>query len=329
MTDSQPAVDDAADRHVDLDVVIAEIYDAVAQRRASGELPADLEAELDAEFANYAPSAVSGDSLSGVLGQADKAVSIDVDPPTAGRFPAGPVKKSVRKLTYWYMQYVANQVTAFGSATVRALRMLDRRVAAVEQATPGASRSIASTLETIDPVPLPDGTAEAIAEQLRGTKGRVLCAECGSGDLLRHLTQAGVDAYGAEPRRRLLAQALRDGLEIRPEGAAEHLAAMVPGALAGLVLTGIDIKPTGAQMQLAELASRAVAIGGCLVVLGVQPEAWAASVPVVVADLAPGRPLHPETWASVLSARGFEVTAVLDVAVAPEAPGYAVIARRH
>ena len=39
---------------VDLDVVIAEIYDAVAQRRASGELPADLEAELDAEFANYA-----------------------------------------------------------------------------------------------------------------------------------------------------------------------------------------------------------------------------------------------------------------------------------
>ena len=41
----------AADGEVDLDVVIAEIYDAVAQRRASGELPADLEAELDAEFA--------------------------------------------------------------------------------------------------------------------------------------------------------------------------------------------------------------------------------------------------------------------------------------
>ena len=124
---------------VDLDVVIAEIYDAVAQRRASGELPADLEAELDAEFANYAPTAVTGDSLSGVLSQADKAVTAAllalvyalVDAPTAGKFPAGQVKKGVRKLTFWYMQYLANQVSSFGSATVRALRMLDRRVSIV------------------------------------------------------------------------------------------------------------------------------------------------------------------------------------------------------
>ncbi len=272
---------------------------------------------------------MSGDSLSGVLGQADRAVIIDVDPPTAGRFPAGPVKKSVRKLTFWYMQYVANQVTSFGSATVRSLRMLDRRVAIVEQSTPGASPAIATALDAIDPVPIPDATADVIVEHLRGVKGRVLHTECGAGDLLRRLTDAGLDVYGAEPRRRLLAGALRDGLEIRPERAADHLAAMLPAALSAVVLSGVDTKPTGAQVYLADLVARAIAPGGCLVVLGSQPEAWAASVPVVVADLAPGRPLHAETWAALLGGKGFEVTATLDVVAAPEVPGYAIVARRR
>ena len=314
---------------LDLDVVIAEIYDAVAQRRASGELPADLEAELDAEFANYAPSAVTGDSLSGVLSQADKAVTIDVDAPTAGKFPAGQVKKGVRKLTFWYMQYLANQVSSFGSATVRALRMLDRRVSIVEQSTPGASRAVANALEAMDPVPVPAPTAEVVAEQLRDAKGRVLHAECGEGGLVRHLAQAGFDVYGVEPRRRLLAPALRDGLEIRPDGVTDHLTAIAPGALGALVLSGLDTKPTGAQVHLADLAARAIESGGCLVVLGSQPEAWSAAVPVVIADLAPGRPLHAETWASVLEGKGFEVTSIVDVAAAPEVPGYAVVARRR
>ena len=314
---------------VDLDVVIAEIYDAVAQRRASGELPADLEAELDAEFANYAPSAVTGDSLSGVLSQADKAVTIDVDAPTAGKFPAGQVKKGVRKLTFWYMQYLANQVSSFGSATVRALRMLDRRVSIVEQATPGASRAVANALEAMDPTPVPGPTAEVVAEHLKGVKGRVLHTECGAGELVGALSRAGLDVYGAEPRRRMLASALREGLEIRPDTATDHLTSIAPAALGALVLSGLDTKPTGAQVHLADLAARAIEPGGSLVVLGSQPEAWAAAVPVVIADLAPGRPLHAETWASVLGGKGFEVTAVVEVAAAPEVPGYAVVARRR
>lgn len=321
--------DSDANDSVDLDLVIAEIYDAVAQRRASGELPADLEAELDAEFANYAPNAVSGDSLSGVLSQADKAVTIDVDAPTAGRFPAGPVKKGVRKLTFWYMQYLANQVSSFGSATVRALRMLDRRVTVVEQATPGASRTVANTLDAIDPAPLPGPTVKAVVASLSGVRGRVLHTECGSGELVRALADAGLDAYGAEPRRRLLAPALRDGLEIRPDSATDHLTAMAPAALGALVISGTDTRPTGAQVHLADLAARAVASGGRLVVLGSQPEAWAAAIPIVVADLAPGRPLHAETWEALLAGKGFDVTEVLDVAAAPEVPGYAVVATRH
>ena len=34
--------------------------------------------------------------------------------------------------------------------------------------------------------------------------------------------------------------------------------------------------------------------------------AWAGTVPPVVADLSPGRPLHPETWAHLLVEGGFQ-----------------------
>ena len=143
-------------------------------------------------------------------------------------------------------------------------------------------------------------------------------------------SDAGLDVYGAEPRRRLLAPALRDGLEIRPDGATDHLTSIAPAALGALVLVGTRRQADRrAQVHLADLAARAIEPGGCLVVLGSQPEAWAAAVPVVIADLAPGRPLHAETWASVLAGKGFDVTAVVDVAAAPEVPGYAVVARRR
>jgi hypothetical protein len=42
-----------------------------------------------------------------------------------------------------------------------------------------------------------------------------------------------------------------------------------------------------------------------VVVLSSAPTAWARSLDPVVADLAPGRPLHPETWAHLLTTHGF------------------------
>jgi hypothetical protein len=122
------------------------------------------------------------------------------------------------------------------------------------------------------------------------------------------LMSTGHDAYGAEPRRRLLAAGLREGLDLRPDSALDHLRAMAKDALGGLVLSGlVDIAPAGTQVALADQAARVLTAGGRLLVVTVDPAAWRDTAGPFLSDLAPGHPLHRETWERLLEARGFDI----------------------
>lgn len=91
-------------------------------------------------------------------------------------------------------------------------------------------------------------------------------------------------------------------------------------ALAG----GPDVLPVPAKRELVRLAAAAVRPGGTVVVVGADPGAWRLVAGTVVADLAPGRPLHPATWEHLLAAAGLAVAAVHGEG----GPTYAVVARR-
>jgi hypothetical protein len=83
-------------------------------------------------------------------------------------------------------------------------------------------------------------------------------------------------------------------------------------ALGGIVLTGSVqwLRPNERERVL-DLVSSRLAVDGTFVLHSASPAAWAASAPPVVRDLAPGHPLHPETWAHLLGGRGFVVTATV------------------
>jgi hypothetical protein len=51
-----------------------------------------------------------------------------------------------------------------------------------------------------------------------------------------------------------------------------------------------------------------LAIGGVLAIHSATPESWRRSTSPLVADLAPGQPLHPDTWTHVLAASGLART---------------------
>ena len=308
---------------IDLQQLLREIDEEVEARRASGDFPPGMERDLDLIFARFAPAMTSGDDLDALLEQADRGAFVDVDVPTASRVPAvSIVKRVLRKLMAWYLRYIAQQVSVFATSTVGAMKLLGRRIAALEATTPGADAASreASFRAARPPDLMP--LADAIVRHVEGASGRVLVAECGDGALVRRLVDAGVDAYGCDPRLTLVESA---AIEIRHDDVVEHLRAVDHEAIAGLVLAGtVDRVPVGIQLVIADLAAIVLTGGGRLALVGTDPAAWGRTTSVVDADLAPGKPLHPETWVHLLAERGFGA-----IETAAGTPHYLVTAVRQ
>lgn len=290
---------------LDVDKLMAEIEEDVRARRRSGELPADLERELDLVFARYAPvGAVSGD-FEQVVARVERSAFIDVQVPVASEKPVVPyVKRALKKSMGWYLNYLAQQVSAYAHASTRAMRILGERVERIErEEAPGAGAAALAALRRDRQADDLGAWHATVAERLGGATGRVAHAEAGNGALVAALKAAGFDAYGVEPLDGLALDPVA-GAELRIDEALDHLRVLPAGALGGLVLSGcVDRAPRGEQLELVRLASTRLDDGGTLAVLGTDPSSWAAADPVA-ADLAPGRPLHAATWAHLLQAEG-------------------------
>jgi hypothetical protein len=246
-----------------------------------------------------------------VLERAEQSWFVDVDVPTESRLPlVGILKRAIRKLVAWYQRYLAQQISNFGHTVVEALQILRRRVETLEDANAAVSTRVAGELERLEQVSggqLVDEWTAAVVERLRGRPGRVLHADAGDGRLVAALVGAGLDAYGtSEWIPPEMGVGVLPGVDVRPEGPAEHLRVVADGALGAVVLTGcVDRLPLGAVVELADLAAAKLGAGGVLVVVSANPAAWERAVGAVAADLSAGRPLHPPTWEHLLGPRGF------------------------
>lgn len=282
--------------------LLAEIDAEVRRRRESGEIPADLERELDLVFARFAPVHALEADFDQVLTRAEQSSFIDTIAPVESSRPIVPIfKKVVRKIMAWYIRYVAHQATAFNHAITRAVRLLGERVEGLEQASPLAASKAAATAA---PPPAPDLSywTSLVLDQVRPVRGRVVHAEAGDGSLLRALLAAGVDAYGIDPFERPEAE----GLEVRDDEVAVHFKALPDGVLGGVVLSGcVDRLPLGALAQLADLLVAKTGPRAAVVVISRDPRAWEREQSPLEVDLSAGRPLHAETWRHLLVERGF------------------------
>lgn len=294
--------------------LLDEIDAEVRLRRESGDLPADFERELDLAFARFAPVHAIGDDFDQVLERAEQSTFVDVLAPTQSAQPlVGHVKRVIRKIIIWEVRYVAQQVSGFSAAITRAVRLLGRRVDALEQISPAPAR-----LRAVGAAATPLDAARwgaTVVSALHGTAGRVLHAECGDGALVARLSDAGFDAYGVDP----VEQAAPAGVEVRTDEALDHLAALDDGALGAVVLSGcVERLPVGALVELAAAAVAKVAPGGTVVVLSADPRYWERGRPPLEADLAGGRPLRGETWCHLLGAQHLDARVVSEMA-APDA----------
>jgi SAM-dependent methyltransferase len=287
-----------------------EIDAEVRARRASGAYPPGFERELDAVFARYAPAAAT-DDIEAVTDQAEEAAGLELAIPTASERPGGViVKRLLAKLFGWYHAFLVQQIVNFAGSIVAAVRVLGRHVEALETATGNTARAHDETSRL--PVAAPGAEwNDGVVDALRAVEGRVLVAECGTGDLLAALGAAGIDAYGVEPRIAPADAAAARGLEVRADDLVNHLRAVGADELAAMALVGVvDRAAPGELLELVDLVTGCLRPGAVLAVVSRGPTAPVRGPEAVTADLAPGRPVHPETWSYLLDSHGFETIAV-------------------
>jgi hypothetical protein len=289
--------------------VMAEIAEEVRVRRASGELPPKLERELDELFLAHSPVAGRGGDLGEALRMVDAATFIDpVVPVDSNRAAGAAIKKGMRSALLWYVGWLTHQMSQSASAVSRALHIVDARLGELERAVEAQRVPDAGVIEF-------GSDAEAwwagpATDAVASAPGRVLHAACGDGWLVRRMKAAGGDAYGIDPRPGLIDAAELGVLDLRCEVLSDHLHAVAPAGLAGLVVSGlVDGMPGGEREQLLALVSTRLAPGGTLVVHSVTRAAWESADAPIEADLAAGRPLRADSWCRLLARAGFDAQA--------------------
>ncbi|HEY5097127.1 MAG TPA: methionine biosynthesis protein MetW [Acidimicrobiales bacterium] len=313
-TPSAAAVpDDPSERSRYLADVMAEIDAEVRRRRASGDLPVGLEQELDELFLEFSPIGLHGRArLRETLSLVDRSAYVDIAVPVESQKVVGSyVKRLIRKSMTWYIGFIVHQIVKFAWSVSRMLHVVVDHVEDLEAAV---------EVQRMPPLPasvVPDAdpgaawwAGEAITA-LSGVEGRVLHADCGSGSLVEALVAAGVDAYGVEPTEAAAEAGVGRGLDVRAESLLDHLDVVADAALNGMVVSGsVQWLHPNERDRLVGLVGTRLAVGGVVVLHSSTPESWLGSVSPVISDLAPGRPLHAETWSRLLEDRGLMVTGV-------------------
>jgi hypothetical protein len=300
---------DPEDNRAYLARVMAEIDEEVRARRASGDLPPRIERELDELFLAFSPVGGRTGGLREALRMVDQATFIDPVVPVASAKSGGAlVKRGLRQLSLWYVGFVTHQVSQFATAVSRSLHLMSEDLDDIRRRLDGQRVPAAPVVEVAWAHHRGAWWVPGALKALGGAPGRVLHAAAGDGWLVEACRDAGIDAYGVDPRRARNDRADSGTIDVRREPVAPHIAATQSAALGGIVLTGVvEALAPGERAQLLELVADRIAPDGVLVVHSISPAEWAAADLPVEADLAMGRPLRAETWAHLFGELGFEV----------------------
>jgi hypothetical protein len=197
---------------------------------------------------------------------------------------------------------------------VEAFRFLSGRVRSLEDRLDREDRPVDGSAWLVPAEELGD-LVEPIASHLiaHTPGGPIVHADCGTGVLLRTLSEQGIAAVGVEPRGSVALGALEQGNDVSINEVLSDLAARPDALVGGLVLQGVvDRLPLHALLALLAQARRVLALGAPLIVVTTDPAAVGEAWPAPAVDLVAGRPLHRDTWRLLLERAGFVESASLE-----------------
>lgn len=145
---------------------------------------------------------------------------------------------------------------------------------------------------------------EALADDLRGSEGRIVDLACGDGWFLRSLRERHLDAIGVERDPSLVRAAREDGLTVEQGEAVVWLERVADGELGGIcLLQVVDLLRPQEIVDLVVLSLRKLRPGGRVLITGTAPPVEAAGDRH--RDPAAGVMLHPAHLQLLFREAGF------------------------
>jgi len=189
---------------------------------------------------------------------------------------------------------------------VEAFRFLAARVETLEERLARQDRPVEGAAWLIPARELGEWVHPVTGYLAAARAGEVLHADCGEGQLLGSLQQAGVPARGVEPRGGVALRALEQGYAVAIAEVEDDLATRPSRSLGGLVLSGVvDRLPLHSILLVLSEAHRVLALGAPIVVVATEPTRAQADRGEVAEEILAPRTLHARTWELLLARANF------------------------
>ncbi len=299
---SPDAVDSAAAAFV-LEIQ-SSIEHEVKELRSQGKYPPSLIARVNSYYNSLLPlgAASAAKDFKEAFWIADRVAYIDIDVPTASKKPGvSLVKRILRLMIAWYLNYVAQQFNNFTSNLMRLITIIDQRIVTLEEKLEATDFRHLELLDKTASIEVLAVFAESIGELVGDSSGRILVAECGTGEMLEELRRKGVDVYGIDERAALLDSLETRRFDVRDSTTLFHLHKLEDSVLSGLIVAGIVDRGTIAErVKLLHEAKRVMGQGSTLVLACSGITRYADASNHMEYDLSLGRPFSPDTWIELL-----------------------------
>ena len=304
---------------LDLDRLIGELETEAARRRAEPGYPHDDEARLHFELARRAPDPHRAPALRALVDRVAEVASTDSSSARTAAVQGTGSRRRQRQAAAQHLARVDDRVTSVGLAIGAALRAVTDRLEQLEEAVthlepktdePALASSTGEERETLA------RWADRLGEGLPLGE-RVLYAGPEAETVVARLRSGGVDVYAVTdvgPRD-------RPGPDVRHGELSDHLRAVPDGALGAVVLGGFPevMRPQAVGPLVSELGR----VAKVVVLVSEAPWWWRMRLGAVRADMAPGRPLDPDTWLDAFHRVAMEGSAEYDAT----GQSYRVVAR--
>ncbi len=254
------------------------------------------------------------------------------------------IKKTVRKLLYFYMKHVTDQQVIFNANAVRSLNDLRDYCKALELEKNELSKKLdnmytvqnelVSRLERLEFAKNKDannGFSEKLCydynnfeEAYRGSfedikerqkqyveyfKGRknVIDIGCGRGEFLTLLKESGVGGFGIDLVKKNIEHCLDNGLNVMLGNGVDYLKGLSDESVDGIFAAQvIEHMNTDVLISLIESAYEKLVPGACMVLETLNPQCLMIYAECMYLDPTHSTPVHPETVRFFLKNAGFE-----------------------